>query len=109
MGGKESEHVIEETNPCLDVGFALSGLPGARVAVSVVWTRADNSQDTQADQPFTIAATRIDDPAAVATLTLDTPAAGDRATVFTRAADGAGVAIPGSPLANTLTLQTVAP
>ena len=92
-----------------DVGFALSGLPGARVAVSVVWTRADASQDIQPDQSFTIAATRIDDPAAIATLTLDAPAAGDRATVFTRAADDAGIAIPGSPLANTLTLQTGTP
>lgn len=92
-----------------DVGFAVSGLPGARIAVSVSWIRADESQDTQADQVFTIAATRIDDPAALATLTLDNPAAGDTATVFTRAADDAGVAIPNSPLANTLTLQTVAP
>lgn len=86
------------------IDLAISGLPGARVSVSVAWTRADNSADTQAAQAFTIAVPRIDDPAAIVSLVLDAPAAGDTAIVSTRAANAGGVPVPNSPFANTLTL-----
>jgi hypothetical protein len=91
------------------IDLAVSGLPGARASVTVSWTRADATQQTQAAQAFAIASTRIDDPAAVVTLTLDNPAAGDTATISTRAADDTGTAIADSPFANTLTLATAGP
>jgi hypothetical protein len=86
------------------IELAISGLPGARVSVSVAWTRADDSEEIQAAQAFTIAVSRIDDPAAIVTLALDAPAAGDTALVSTRAAAADGVPVPNSPFANTLTL-----
>ncbi|MCB1491850.1 MAG: DUF4255 domain-containing protein [Rhodobiaceae bacterium] len=91
------------------IAMAVSGLPGARISVSIAWTRADSSEDTQAPQSFTVAATRIDDPAATVTLALDNPAAGDTAIVLTRAADAGGALIANSPFANTLTLATAGP
>jgi hypothetical protein len=93
----------------VSIDLAISGLPGRRVSVSVAWRRADNSTDTQPAQAFTIAEPRIDDPAAIVPLVLDAPAAGDTAIVSTRAADAAGVPVPNSPFANTLTLATAGP
>ena len=91
------------------IDIAISGLPGEHVSVVVSWTRADDTQEDQAAQGFTIAAVRIDDPAAVVPLVLNAPADGDTALVRTRAADGAGNPVPDSPFANALTLTTAAP
>lgn len=90
------------------IDVALSGLPGARIALRVDWTRADTSTESQPEQVFTIASPRIDDPAATVTLSLDAPALGDSALIVTRATDAGGTVLPGSPFANTLTLATEA-
>jgi len=91
------------------INIALSGLPGSKVSVTVTWRRADNSEDAQATQVFTVAAVRLDDPAAVVPLLLDSPAAGDTALITTRPADVGGNEIANAPFANTLTLATVDP
>ena len=92
-----------------NIDIAISGLPGTRAVVSIAWTRADNSLDTQLPQNFVIGAVRIDDPGAIVTLDLDEPEAGDSAIISTRAADAGGTAIPDSPFANTLTLSVETP
>lgn len=92
-----------------DIQLALSGLPGARIAVRVAWTRADESTETQPDQQFTVATPRIDASEALVTLSLSGPQAGDTALITTRATDEGGTVLPGSPLANTLSLTTEAP
>jgi uncharacterized protein DUF4255 len=91
------------------INVALSGLPGSKVSMTVAWRRADNSEDVQAKQAFTVAAVRLDDPAAVVALVLDSPAEGDTALVTTRPADAGGNEIANAPLANTLTLATAGP
>jgi Pvc16 N-terminal domain len=91
------------------VDLAISGLPGTHAAVTVAWTRADNSAEVQPPQDFVIGAVRINDPDAVVVLDLDSPKAGDRAVISTRAADAGGIAIPDSPFANTLTLSVGGP
>ena len=92
-----------------NVSFALAGLPGERVAVSVSWVRQDESQDTQIAQVFEIQTHRVDADVALATLTLDNAATGDRATLLTRPVNEADEPLPTSPFANTLTLEVVAP
>jgi hypothetical protein len=91
------------------IKLAISGLPGSRASVSVAWARADSSLEVQEAQPFTIGAVRIDDPAAIVDLDLKAPKPGDSAVITTRAADGGGIAIPDSPVTNTLTLAVAAP
>lgn len=91
------------------ISLAISGLPGTRAAVSIAWTRADNSVEAQPPQDFAVVAARIDDPAAIVELDLDSAADGDSAVISTRAADAGGAAIPDSPLANMLTLTVEAP
>ncbi len=90
------------------VSLALSGLPGSKAAVTVTWTRANDTQAVQPKQVFTIAAVRLDDPAALVTLNLDVAADGDTALITTRAADAGGMEIANSPFANTLSLTTEA-
>jgi hypothetical protein len=91
------------------VPVALAGPPGERVALEVAWVRQDSSEDAQSAQVFQIQTPRIDDPQALIDLTLDNAADGDAATILTRPVDDADVAPPTSPLANTLTLEVVAP
>jgi hypothetical protein len=91
------------------INLAISGLPGSHAAVSVAWTRADSSVETQVSQGFPIGAVRIDDPAAVVALKLSSPKEGDSAVISTRAASSVGTAIPESPATNTLTLTVAAP
>ena len=87
------------------IPLAISGPRGAKVAVTVEWTRESGDRESQAPQSFAIGAQRIDDPDAVVTLALDDGVAGDSAVILTRAADDAGTAIPNSPFANTRALS----
>jgi len=96
-------------NGAPNINLALAGPPGERVALEVVWLRADSSEDTQAPQVFPIATPRIDDPVASLTLDLTNAAAGDTATVLTRPVDGADQPFPTSPFANTLSLTVGGP
>ena len=95
--------------PIASIDLAIAGLPGTRAVISVVWTRADSTVVTQLPQDFPIASVRVDDPAAIVQLTLDSPGEGDSAIITTRPADSSGIAIPESPMANTLTLSVAAP
>lgn len=91
------------------VNLAISGLPGTRAVVTIAWTRADNTVETQSPQAFTIGAVRIDHASALVILDLDDPGAGDSAVISTQAADSGGTVIPNSPFANTLTLSVAGP
>jgi hypothetical protein len=82
----------------------LAGPPGARVAVTVTWTRAGGAVVLQPVQAFTLAALRLDDPAGQVNLALQSAAAGDRAEVRAVPADAAGVPVPGAVGGNLLSL-----
>lgn len=91
------------------VPFALAGPPGERVALEVSWVRQDETPESQAPQVFQIQTHRVDAAEALASLTLENAAAGDRATILTRPVDEADEPLATSPVANTLTLDVVAP
>jgi hypothetical protein len=92
---------IAQADTAVDV--ALAGPFGEEVALEIVWTLADASEQTQAAQIFPIQAARIDDPASHTTVTLAVPATAVSGRVLTRAAEG-GAVLAESPFANTLTL-----
>ena len=85
------------------VEIALAGPVDEEVALEIVWTLDDASEETQAAQIFVIQAPRIDDPAGHAAVTLAVPATAVTGLVLTRAAEG-GAVLAESPFANTLTL-----
>jgi hypothetical protein len=92
-----------------EVPIALAGPPGERIAVEVSWTRDDGTEETQPPQVFTIQSHRIDHPDAIEDIDLDDAADGDTAVILTRPADAAGLPLPTSPFANTLTLSVGGP
>ena len=91
-------------NGAPSINVALAGPPDEQIALEVSWVRADESQDTQPPQIFTIATALIDHPDALNVLTLSNAADGDVATVLTRPVDADGQPHPAPPFANTLSL-----
>ena len=90
------------------VDVALVGPLGARVVLTVQWTRIGGVVQMQPPQGFTVAAQRLDDPAATVALTLTNAALGDRAVIVAVPADAAGLAVPGAANGNVLTLTVEA-
>jgi hypothetical protein len=93
--------VIADT--ATDVEVALAGPVGEEVALEVVWTLADASEQSQSAQVVTLQTPLIDHPDARHTLSLSLPATATGAVILTRAAAG-GAPLPESPFTNTLSL-----
>jgi hypothetical protein len=92
-----------------NIDIAIAGPPGVRVAVEVSWLRADEREDTQAPQAYTIATPVINEPEAIHALDLTNAADGDTAILHTRPADQNDDPIATSPFANTVLITVSAP